>query len=401
MKGYFVFSTAVAVAALATACQERLTTPSNCPELCPGTGLLIRDTVLTARVGLDSTFTGYLSADQVGALLVSNGLAAGEARAFAVFPKRPDSVTVDGQARSYTIDSVAFVLSLVARDTAVNELRLILHRIPATVDTSTTFAELDGLLTPESLIDSVVVADTLTGGSVRVVLTGEELDRIAPLEADSGQRAIGIRLNAAGPTGVRLGSANSGFNAPLFTTYVHADIADTAKQRQQINLGSGNLANYVLEELPPPGPDLLFLGGRSGSRILLRFSLPASLKDSAAVVRATLELTPPGPLKGLPNDPGELQIRGVLVDLGAKSPPLGNLAAASALPAGATGVQSTDLRNVVATWFGPNGVTPTILLGLAPDGGTFSRPEFFSTLAPSGAPRLRLTYALPTRPGQP
>ncbi|HEV8597988.1 MAG TPA: hypothetical protein VGQ69_01355 [Gemmatimonadales bacterium] len=400
MKGHFVFSAMVAVAAAATACQEKLATPSDCPELCPGTGLIVRDTILTALLGQDSTFTGYLSADQVGALLVSNGLAAGEARAFAVFPKRGDSVSVDTQLRPYTIDSVVFVLSLIARDTAVHDLRLILHRIPATVDTTTSFAELDGLLTPESLIDSVLVADTLKNGAVRVVLTPEELERIAPLEADSGRRGIGIRLNAAGPTGVRLGSANSGFNPPLFTTYVHADVSDTAKQRQQITLAP-NLSNYVLQQPPPPGPDVLFLGGRSGSRVLLRFNLPAALKDSAAVVRATLELTPAGPLKGLPNDPGELQIRGVLVDLGAKSPALGSIAAVAALPAGATDIQSADLRSVVATWFGPNGATPTILLGLAPDGGTFSRPEFFSTLAPSGAPRLRLTYALPTRPGQP
>ena len=400
MKGSFGFTALLVVTAAAAACQEQLGTPSNCPELCPGTSLIIRDTVLTARLGLDSTFTGYLSADQVGALLVSNGLPAGEARAFAVFPKRGDSVTVDATLRAYTIDSVVFVLSVIARDTAVDDLRLILHRIPATVDTTTSFAELDAMLTPESVIDSVVVPDTLRSGSVRVVLTGEELDRIAPIEADSGQRGIGIRLNAAGPTGVRLGSANSGFNPPLFVTYVHADIADTAKQRQQINLAP-DPANYILEELPPPGPDLLFLGGRSGSRILLRFELPAALKDSAAVVRATLELTPAGPLKGLPNDPGQLQIRGVLVDLGAKSPALGSIAAASGLAAGATDIQSADLRNVVSTWFGPNGATPTILLGLAPDGGTFSRPEFFSTLAPTGAPRLRLTYALPTRPGQP
>jgi hypothetical protein len=135
--------------------------------------------------------------------------------------------------------------------------------------------------------------------------------------------------------------------------------------------------------------------------VLLRFSLPPAIKDSAAVVRATLELTPAGPITGLPNDPGELQVRGVLVDLGAKSPPLAGIAAQALLPAGATAVQSADLRSVVSTWFGPNGATPTILLGLAPEGGTFSRPEFFSSLAPSGGPRLRLTYALPTHPGQP
>ena len=382
------------------ACQEKLGTPTECPELCPGTSLVIRDTVLLARTGLDSTFTGYLRADQVGALLVSNGIPAGEARAFAVYPARSDSVTVDGTPQTYTIDSVAFVLTLVARDTAVKGLRFILHRIPITTDTSTTFAELDAALTPETLIDSVQVSDTLRSGTVRVVVKGDALQRIAPSVADTGRLAIGIRLNATAPTGARLGAPSGGANAPLFTTYVHANVADTAKQRQVINFGP-SLQNYVFSGPPPASPDKLFLGGRSGSRVLLRFSLPPAIKDSAAVVRATLELTPAGPITGLPNDPGELQVRGVLVDLGAKSPPLAGIAAQALLPAGATAVQSADLRSVVSTWFGPNGQTPTILLGLAPEGGTFSRPEFFSSLAPSGGPRLRLTYALPTHPGQP
>ena len=401
MKVHSVMALLVS-AAMATACQEKLGTPSDCPELCPGNSLIIRDTILIARVGLDSTFTGYLRADQVGALLVSNGLAAGDARAWAVFPKRQDSVTVDAVPQPYTIDSVAFVLTLIARDTAVRELRFILHRIPPTVDTTISFAELNAQLTPETLIDSALVSDTLKTGSVRVVVKGDALQRIAPSEADSGRLGIGIRLNAAAPTGARLGSPNSGFSAPVYTTYVHVNVSDTAKQRQQISLAPDTgRSNYVIDGPPPPSADRLFLGGKSGSRVLLRFTLPKQIKDSAAVVRATLELTPAEPIKGLPNDPGELQIRGILVDIGAKSPPLPGIAASATLPAGATTVQSADLRNVVASWFGPNGATPTILLGLAPEGGTFSRPEFFSTLAASGAPRLRLTYALPTHPGQP
>jgi len=64
-------------------------------------------------------------------------------------------------------------------------------------------------------------------------------------------------------------------------------------------------------------------------------------------------------------------------------------------------VQSVDVRDVVTPWLGKNGTIPALLLGLAPEGGTFSRPEFFSTLAGAAAPRLRITYALPTHPGHP
>src|SRR5207247_2198754 len=81
---------------VAVACQEKLTTPVDCPELCPGQSLIIRDTVLLPLAGLDSSYAGYVSAAAVPALLVSDGLAAGEARAFATFPRQSGSRTVAG-----------------------------------------------------------------------------------------------------------------------------------------------------------------------------------------------------------------------------------------------------------------------------------------------------------------
>jgi len=383
-----------------TACQEKLATPTDCPDLCPGISLIVRDTVLDAQVGLDSTFVGYIGANNVSALLVSNGISGGEARAWAEFPKRADSVIVDVASKAYTIDSVRFVLHLLARDTAVRNLRFILHRVPPTLDTTTTFDALNAELTPESIIDSTVVSDTLKSGTVRVLVTGNALQRILPIDADSGRLGVGIRVNGDSPTGARLGSRASLEGPPQFITYVHVDVVDTAKQHQVITLNADS-ANYVLQTLPPPASDHLFLGGRSGSRTVIRFKIPKLIKDSAAVVRATLELTPSGPIRGLRNDPGELQVRGVLLDLGAKSTPLTTVAATALLTSGATTVQSTDLKDVVNLWLGPNGTTPTLLLGLSPEGGTFSRPEFFSTRSASGAPRIRLTYALPTHPGQP
>lgn len=386
--------------ALATACQEKLATPTDCPDLCPGTSLIIRDTILEAQPGLDSTFVGYIRADAVSALLVSTEISGGEARAWMDFPRRSDSITVDVASKPYTIDSVAFVLHLLARDTAVRNLRFILHRIPPTADTTITFDALNAELTPESIIDSTVVSDTLKTGVVRVLLTGDELQRITPIEADSFRLGVGVRINADSPTGARIASLLGLEGGPQMLTYVHVDVVDTSKQHQIITQNA-DTANYVLQTPPSPPADRLFLGGRSGSRTIIRFKLPKLIKDSAAVVRATLELTPASPIKGLANDPGELQVRGVLLDFGAKSTPLTTVAATASLPAGSTAVQSADLKDVVNLWFGPNGTTPTLLLGLSPEGGTFSRPEFFSTRSGSGAPRIRLTYALPTHPGQP
>ena len=386
--------------AAAVACQEKLTMPVDCHDLCPGQSLIVRDTVLLPLVGLDSSYAGYVSAAAVPALLVSDGLAAGEARAFATFPAQSDSLTVDGLPYAYTTDSVTVTFNLVARDSTVPGLRILLHRVPPHFDTTATFTGVDTLLTPASLIDSIVVHDTLKTGTVRLLLTGDALAKLHPFDGDSGRIGLGLRVRASAPTGVRLSSLSSGGGAPTILAYVQVPTPDTTRRHQTITRAA-DTANYVINAPPVPGPDTLFLGGKSGSRSILRFVVPASVKDSSTVLRATLELTAAGPIKGLPGDPGTIQFRGVLVDVGAKSPALAGVTASLEVPAGTTGGVSADVRSIVATWFNATPPPSTLFMGLSPEGGTFSRPEFLSSVAPSGGPRLRITYALPSRPGHP
>ena len=148
------------------ACTEELTVPGHCPELCPGGQPELRDTIIVATEGRDSAFAGYLGYNEVPSLLVSNGLTAGEARAWYLFPKRADSISVivGDSAKPYTIDSVTITVNLAARDTAVKHLVLLLHRLPITIDSLTPFETIDGLLTPETLIDTLAVPDSVTSG---------------------------------------------------------------------------------------------------------------------------------------------------------------------------------------------------------------------------------------------
>ena len=63
---------------------------------------------------------------------------------------------------------------------------------------------------------------------------------------------------------------------------------------------------------------------------------------------------------------------------------------------------SIDVRAIVSTWFNPGPTPPTALfMAILPEGSSFTRPEFLSTRAASGGPRIRITYALPSRPGHP
>jgi hypothetical protein len=385
-----------AVAVLAS-CTERLTTPADCPDQCPGNSLIVRDTVVEATFDLDSTYTGYIRATDIPALLVSNGLAAGDARAWATFPRRADSVFLDGLQHKLTVDSAAIAFNVIGRDSSVHGTELVVHRISPDIDTTTTFAELVAQLTPASVLGTIAVNDT---GTARLVFAGEDLRLIDVFEADSFRLGIGLSLTAPSPTGVRLASLNFASRPPTMTLYGKIEIADTARQRQTL-AATADSANYVINAPAPPDQQLIFLGGKSGSRAILRFTPPPALKDSAIILRATLELTPAGPLPGLRNDPATLEIRGVLADVGAKSPYLAGLGKSVPLLADSSGVLIADIRDIVGTWFVEGAPPSALVIGINPEGGSFARPVYFSTRSPTGRPRIRITYALPSRPGTP
>ena len=386
---------------LVAGCQEELSAPADCPELCPGTSLVILETLLYALPGLDSTYTGYIGANDVPALLVSDGISAGEARAFATFPRQPDSVLIGGTQTFVAIDSVALTAQLIARDSTLTGLKVFYYRIAPDLDSTVTLAAIDAMMTPESLIDSLIVSDTLKRGALRLVLPADKLGRLVGPEADSGRFGVGYRVKGPQPTGIRLGSNFSNEGGPSFTAYGKAATTDTAQQKQTLTIPAEK-SNYVIEFPVVSGDGSLVLGGKAGSRGILRFSIPQTIRDSASVLRATLELTPAVPVPGLRNDPASLQVRGVLVDLGAKSPSLSALFAVSPVEAEATDPQLIEVLPIVSAWFGPGNTAPTtFFMGISPEGGSFGRPEFISSQDPVNGPRLRITYALPSRPGHP
>jgi hypothetical protein len=149
-------------------------------------------------------------------------------------------------------------------------------------------------------------------------------------------------------------------------------------------------------------PNLLAVGGAPSARSLLRFDLPPRIRDSATIVRATLELTPVGPIAGLATDPAILTARAVLADVGAKSPLSqtvgirGQLSPpVDTLEIGTTAV-SIDAVRLIELWLGATTRPSALMLSLTPEAGSFSRPLFYSTRAadPAFRPRLRLSYLL-------
>lgn len=381
-----------------SACQEKLTAPGDCPALCPGGIAQVFDEIVPAITGADSSFRGYVQPSTAAAMLVSNGLQGQEQRAIMRFPPRSDSVAVRDTLRGYAIDSVVFAFTILARDTTQSGLQLDVYRVPPRIDSTTTFAELDPAFSPEDLVAQIPVPDSVKTGLLRAVLLGPDLAKIVIPPADAGVLALGIRLTAPVTTGVRLASGGSG--APVFVTYATLNVPDTGTAKLRSFPLAPQFSSFVPPIQQPDDSTVLSVGGEPSARALIRFALPARLKDSATIVRASLELTPVAPINGLPTDPLRLQAKAILADLGAKSPV--NSAAgrvpADTIESGSSGPVAMEAVRVVEQWEGTSTQPQALVLSVAPDleAASFARPVFYSTRAadPAVRPRLRISYML-------
>ena len=380
--------------ALLAGCEQELTVPGHCPEFCPSGQPKVFEVVVPATASSDSSFFGYVGHSAAPALLVSDGLPAGEARSWYRFFSIPDSILVLDTLRPYTVDSIAVILTLIARDSTKKGLVFDLYRIPVTTDTTTSFEALDGELTPASWIDSMPVPDSVQRGSVRRVFTGESLDRFVIPPSDSGKHAIGIRVRGPGPTGARISSLASSTGTASLVSYARVAVADTTLQKHTLSQ-TPETAGFVRTWNGELDPDLLYIGDLPAARTILRFELPAAVRDSGTLLRATLEFQPARSLAGLPNDAASLEVRGVGKDLGAKSTPLFVRVGLADLPEGTSATVSVDVIGIVDLWTQPQPPASMLYVALRPEGGSFHRPVFHSTRSGGGAPQLRITYQVP------
>jgi hypothetical protein len=383
----------LAVVAIATACTEQLVTPGGCPELCPGGTPVIRDTLIAPIVGGDSTFFGYASLGSATALPVANGGALGDARAVIRFIPRGDSVFVSDTARSFTIDSVVISVVVSARDTTVSGLAMELYRLPATFDSTTTFAEVAEAMTPATLLRTVPIADAIRSERFPIVFQGPDLDLLAFGEADSTRLVVGVRLTGPVGAGAYLGAVAAGDATPLYVTYTDIGSTDTLIQKQPLQRGvEQNLT--VISPATPVATDLLTVGGFPSARSFIRFDLPAFLRDSATIVRATLELIPDRPLVGIPGDSARIDVRGLLADIGAKSVVLPTRVASVWVHPGDDTVR-IELSSIAQLWQGVDALPAAIRLSHGQEYASFLTPQFRSSVSLSGRPQLRITYRPP------
>ena len=375
------------------ACQERLAAPADCPNLCPGK-YEIRDTVIDPLQDQDSSFEGYLIPGQGSSLRTSYQFPVSEDRTVFRFVARPDSYTVKLDSLvPYTIDSVSLSVSVVYRDTSVKHFRVFLYRMPATVDSGVTFQDAEAAFTPANFIDSLLVDDTTTAIRLETILKDTTLGRVAIAPADSGKLAIGVQIRADQGTGARIGS--TGTLAPSFITYVRIPSGDTTLPGTPLTRGI-SFQTFVSQTLPVADPSLLAIGGAPSARSLIRFPWSPFMRDSARLVRVSLELVPTAPFTGLKGDTAFVQARPLLADFGGKSPasPDPFFAATAPLALGQSDTVRLEVRRAATLWQAEQPTPAAFMLNLIPEVSNFTRATFGSTRTPGFAPRLRVTYAL-------
>jgi hypothetical protein len=391
-----------ALVLLIAACQEQLGGPADCPNLCPGGYQIVEDT-LFALPGADSAFVGYRNPGQGVSLRVSHQFPVSEDRAVYKFARRTDSLTYKDSLRAYTFDSLALELSLTYRDTTVHGLKIFLYRLPATVDSTTSFAAVDGAFTPATTVDSFVIDDSVRSQRLRVVYSGADTAKLSIPAADSSVLALGVQIRADQGTGVRIGGAAAGSSGPTFINYVTLiQAADTTTQHRIVTPGI-QFNTYVSQNPPAIDSTLLTVGGAPSARSLIRFPWSARLRDSATLVRATLQLIPTTPVVGLNGDTAFVQVQPILADFGGKSAAVtdASFTSEAVVLAGMSDTVSFEVRRALTAWQGEHPVPTALMLQLLPEVSSYGRAVFGSTRTAGAVPRIIVTYALKFPFGEP
>lgn len=287
-------------------CQENLTGGAACPSLCPDT-LTVRDTVLVGRQVLDTDAT-LLGVPPLGTeqrVLLADYQQGGQpVRAVGVFRfdslQRvfPDSDTTKAPRYFNRIDSAAVYLTVVNPDTGADTAFVHDSVTFLVYDVDTSASDFDTSAVIQRFSSTPIASRVLPPDSIKGTVKIPLDSAFASQHVLGGTRIrLGIRVQSPKNVQVRVGSSEAGSGAQLrYFAY-----ADTSKLAAIVNVNTrstasptiASLSDYtlVLQGTPPPPDGILAAGGVPGSRIFLRFAIPAALLDSSTtVVRANLEL---------------------------------------------------------------------------------------------------------------
>ena len=401
----------IGAAVLAAACVEDLSAPGVCPNYCPTAGLTIADTVLY-DLSRDSSFRGYVLPHRSTLMLAANVPGVVDGRAIfringpgSRFKINPNDTTTG---LILGADSARLRMVISRYDTALTNLALAFYRLPKTIDSTTTFADVSGAFTDSLLrtlnIDTLLAQpnrkDSVTGDSAAVDTIGHTLTLFVKFDstaaryvgADSGSVAYGIRVSADSPVSIAITSGLA--SGPQFLSrYIRVDSSGVPVSRN-IGLAFSAFESFVRNPPSPAIDSTLTVGGAPSARSIIRLAFPRVIRDSSQIIRATLNLVPAVAAAGLPIDSFAVEVHAVLVDLGAKSPIAIDLAHTDStmIHIGATDTVQVEVTNVLQAWAADSAQPTTFVLRAKDEAQSFAEIRFYPTIAAAFRPSLRVTY---------
>ena len=399
-------ATLIGAVLLAAACVERVSAPGHCPSFCPSGQIQIVDTVLTSIISRDSSFSGYVTALHAPQLLAADlpGFVDG----------RP-ILRINGYGQRYLLaaadtgmilgaDSARLQLTLARRDTGAHNLSIAFYRLPITIDSTTTFADLTGPFT-DSLVRRVNIdtllarpgrKDTITGDSAvvdtvnHVVVLHLKFDAAAAryVGTDSGTVAYGIRVSADSLASIAITRATLAWQ-----WYLRVASAGTPVARTPGPLGAA-FASFVFDPPLPPTDSTLAVGGVPSARSLLRVAFPRFIRDSSQIIRGTLTLVPVAPVQGAPSDSFVVEAHTVFTDVGAKSPIIVDATRTDTtrVHTGMSDTVQIEVTNLLQFWASDTTRATTLVLRAQQEATSFSQIRFYPSAAQTFRPALRITF---------
>jgi hypothetical protein len=390
MARTFAWRSALLAAAVAAGCSsEQITTPGNCPALCPSSRVQLADTLLAAPDTADTSARGFVTIRDAAFLLLSS-LDSLKSVALIRFTAMPTKWALRaGDTTSIVAamppDSILLGLHVTQRDTSVKKLSLVLYRLPAQFDTTMSYAQAQQRFADSLVVDTAAIPDSLISAAVSFRMP---IAFVAP-PADSNVISLGVKVIGP-PTALGLASSN-----PSLSYFVHGTSPnDTLKRTLTVE---PSFAIFV--QSPDPSqtvPGILSVVGLPSARATFHLALPKVVVDSIAIVRATLILNTTRRIVGFARDSFYVEARPLLRDFGLKSVlfPDSSISGYTRVHEGQSGTVELDIARILRLWGTTVGDTlPHVLvLRVFGEGSVIGQVDFKGRSAASGGPQLRVTY---------
>ncbi len=387
------------------ACREEITAPGRCPQFCPADSLQLVDTVLTGIVIADTSIRGFTEPSGMPIIVLSDrdsALARGIIRFTAMPQKWFVASDTAGLVPVTPADSVSLELRLVQRDTSARNVRIMVYRLPATIDSTADFANTAAYFDDSLLVDSIPVADSLP--EITTVRRLLPVARLTPQAADSYVVAVGLLVRATTKTVTTVASADFSGAPARLKYYVHAQ-APRDTFRTIFDL-TPTFDTYVQNPVPPaPPPARIVVGNQPAARAIVHFQLPAYIVDSVTVVRSTLLMRVSRPVAGRPRELFQVEAAPIIRDFGGKSIVFQDtlVYGTGRVTAGDTGTVTIEMARVLRLWRGipVDSLPRKVVLRNTNEGASIGEIQTFGHTAGVDAPRLHVTYIRPLRFGVP